>query len=97
MFKDLRLISKSIKIDLTLNEAKSNKDINEFLGIINKISQINTDNVEPLFTTIEDQEVQGHFLNMKINSGSKEDIFKNTTINEDNYFLTPVIINKNDK
>lgn len=67
---------------------KGIKVLEDSITFANKILHINTDNIEPLYTTLENEN-----LNLrpdKITQGNcQKDILKNATVKEDDYFVAP--------
>ncbi|CAG4980017.1 unnamed protein product [Colias eurytheme] len=62
--------------------------LEDSIDFANKILHINTDNVDPLYSVLEDENLS--LRNDVITQGNcQEDILKNAVITEDDYFVAP--------
>jgi len=76
------------------NEAKENikEDMNKMLDFVGKLSELDTDNVDPLIYMLDEQpvlrldEVKGHV--------SQESALKNAPNKDSDYFKVPKVIKK---
>ncbi|KAJ8730149.1 hypothetical protein PYW07_017187 [Mythimna separata] len=65
------------------------KILEDSIVFANKILHINTDDVEPLYTVLEDQNLA--LREDKITQGNcQKEILKNATVKEDDYFVAPI-------
>lgn len=73
-----------VKCDTT----KGTKVLEDSIAFADKILHINTDNVEPLYSVLEEENL--HLRTDKVTQGNcQKDILKNASITEDDYFVAP--------
>ena len=89
--KTIKHISKLSRI--SVDDAKADKlagDLNSIFDFIEKLNELNTDNVEPLTSVAE--------TTLKLRSDEveskniKDQIFKNSTQDNEDYFVVPKVI-----
>ncbi len=93
---DKVLISKLEKLSrLELSEQERDsiqKDLNEILSMVEKLNEVNTDNVEPLIHISEEEHVlREDEIKHQL---SREEALKNAPKQKDGYFLVPKVIEK---
>jgi aspartyl-tRNA(Asn)/glutamyl-tRNA(Gln) amidotransferase subunit C len=93
---DSKLISDLAKLAKLRFDEKSSlsmqKDFKKILAFVDKLSEINTKNVEPLKYLSEEQDVLRD--DKKIENLSQEDALKNVPKKDSDYILVPKVINK---
>ncbi len=77
-----------LEVDKTLEE-----DLCKILDWQKKISDIDTEGIEPMFNTIEKDEK--YICNQDIEKETNDDVLSNAPEKEDDFFLVPKIIKNN--
>ena len=89
--KELEKIFKASGMLRINNNIKN--DIIKIIEWQNLLKEVNIEGVEPLYNTIEDENILYQQDSMN-NKCGEEDIFGNAPEKEDNFFLVPKVINK---
>lgn len=84
--KTIQLLERLSLVDLNSKEAY--KTLKDSIQFANKIINIDTTNIEPLYTVLEDQSL--YLREDEVTEGNcKDDILKNATLTEEDYFVAP--------
>ena len=67
-------------------------DLKKIIGFVDKLSEINTDNIEPLVYLSEELNVMRD--DMEVQNLSQENALKNAPKKDSDYILVPKILNK---
>jgi aspartyl-tRNA(Asn)/glutamyl-tRNA(Gln) amidotransferase subunit C len=88
---DVKYIASLSRLEFKENELEDfTKEFNQILNYINKLNELNTDNIEPLSHPIEKKNV---FREDKIiESLNREEALKNSSDHTDEYFKVPKVI-----
>ena len=93
---DKKLISDLAKLAKLDFDDKSSldmqDDLKKIIGFVDKLSEINTDNIEPLVYLSEELNVMRD--DMKFQNLSQENALKNAPKKDSDYILVPKILNK---
>ena len=66
------------------------KDLNSILKFVEQLNELDTKNIEPLSSNVEQKLFQREDVVKKINE--KDDILKNSPDKNENYFVVPKVI-----
>ena len=66
------------------------KDLNTILKFVDQLNEVDTKNIEPLSSVVEQKLFQREDVVKKINE--KEEILKNSPNKNENYFVVPKVI-----
>jgi aspartyl-tRNA(Asn)/glutamyl-tRNA(Gln) amidotransferase subunit C len=66
------------------------KDLNTILKFVDQLNEVDTKNVEPLSSVVEQKLFQREDMVKKMNE--KEEILKNSPSKNENYFVVPKVI-----
>lgn len=84
--KTIQLLERLSLVDLDSKEAL--KTLQDSIQFADRIVNINTDGIEPLYTVLEDQNLD--LRDDEITDGNiKDDILRNATLIEEDYFVAP--------
>lgn len=93
---DKKLISDLAKLAKLDFDDKSSldmqDDLKKIIGFVEKLSEINTDNIEPLVYLSEELNVMRD--DMEVQNLSQENALKNAPKKDSDYILVPKILNK---
>lgn len=91
--KDVEYIAELARLKFKEEELESfTHQLNEILNYVDKLNELNTDNVEPLSHPIENINV---FRNDELKKSiSTEDALKNTSDKTEKFFKVPKVINQ---
>lgn len=93
---DKKLISDLAKLAKLDFDDKSSldmqDDLKKIIGFVDKLSEINTDNIEPLVYLSEELNVMRD--DMEVQNLSQENALKNAPKKDSDYILVPKILNK---
>lgn len=91
--EDIKLDTKTIQLLerlslINLGDKEALETIQNSIAFALKISQINTDNVKPLYCVLEDYNLQ--LRKDKITEGNcREEILQNAKVTDEDYFISP--------
>lgn len=91
---DVKKIAELARLEFTENEIEElNVDLNKILGYVEKLNELDTENVEPLSHPIENNNV---FREDKVQESiSREKALKNAPDSSSEHFKVPKVISQN--
>ncbi len=93
--KDVEYIAKLARLEMNESEVENyTGQMNQILEYMDKLNELDTENVEPLSHPVENVNVFREDL-LK-NTTSREEALKNAPKADEEFFKVPKIINKND-
>lgn len=93
---EVKYIASLAKLKLNESELESfTHQLNDILKYIEKLNELDTENVEPLSHPVEFKNVFREDVIKK--SISTEEALKNAPLHDDTYFFVPKVINKDSK